>query len=206
MSTPVSQTQIQDWNSFYEMVPADDVPWELGGPSFELTRSVKEGYIVAPSRVLDIGCGLGSQAIYLAKNGFEVFGIDIAASAIEKAKKLAMYNQAKVNFLQADATALPFQADSFDVIYDRGCFHHLKVHEQDAYKNELTRTLTDGGTFILVVFAQLLAATELETFFAPSFELIEEDVFSYTEKGTGNTIALRSIIFEKQIARVSAIN
>lgn len=205
MST-IAQPQITDWNTFYEVVPADDVPWELGLPSYELTRAVTEGFMVAPSRILDVGCGLGTQAIYMAKNGFEVFGVDIATRAIEKAKKLAQFSQVKVSFKHADVLALPYGADSFDIIYDRGCFHHLKSREQEIYKHEISRVLTDGGTFLLVVFAQALSGNELEQFFTPAFELVDEEIFSYTEKGTGNTIALRSLTFEKQASQLVAIN
>ncbi|NIN65924.1 MAG: methyltransferase domain-containing protein, partial [Anaerolineae bacterium] len=63
------------------------MPWELG-PREELVGLVESGRI-APCRAIDLGCGTGSNAIFLAQHGFEVTGVDFAASAIEKARRRA---------------------------------------------------------------------------------------------------------------------
>lgn len=198
MKAPNPATFTEDWNTFYQDVPADDVPWELGGPSHELKQAIENGTFIPPARLLDIGCGLGSQTNYMAKSGFEVVGIDIAAVAIEKAQKLAQFARSEAVFKVADTTSLPFLTDSFDIMYDRGCFMHLKPAEQFRYRTEISRVLTDGGTFLLVVFAQAFTAKELENFFSPSFVLYEEEVYTTTEKDTFDTVTWRSLLFEKQ--------
>lgn len=197
---------LKDWNTYYQEVPADDVDWELGGPSYELIQSIAEGLLVPPARVLDIGCGLGSQSIYLSKQGFEAIGIDIAETAVGKARKLAQFSGVSPSFQVADVLSLPFATESFDITYDRACFHHLKPHEQFRYRNEVSRVTTDGGTLLLVVFAQAFSAQELEQFFVPNFSLYDETIYTTTEKKTGNTITWRSLLFEKQLPPFGDLN
>lgn len=194
MNTLVQPT---NWNDYYQCVLADEIPWEVGGPSPELEKIVHDGIIVPPARVLDIGCGLGSQAQFLAQHGFETVGIDIAPTAITKAKKLAEFTNTTVTFQVADVASAPFKSESFDVVYDRICFHHLIPQEQAAYRREVNRLLTDGGVLLLTVFAQGLAPEILEQFFAPHFELLEEAIFPMRDRETNETILLRSLLFEK---------
>ncbi len=192
------QLPLQDWNAFYQSVPADDIPWEIGGPSTELIHAVEDGFIVPPARVLDIGCGLGSQSIYLAKNGFEVIGVDIAPSAIDKAQKLARFSEAKVQFAVGDATSMAYTTDSFDIVYDRACFHHLKPQEQERYKWEVMRVLTEGGVYIVTMFAVAASGAVIEQFFMPLFDLVDEETFTVAEKASGNMVTLRTLFFEKR--------
>ena len=70
------------------------MPWEIG-PREELVRLV-ENRRITPCRAIDLGCGTGSNAIFLAQHGFDVTGIDYAASAIEKAKRKADAAKVKV--------------------------------------------------------------------------------------------------------------
>src|SRR3989304_5620075 len=59
-------------------------PWDIG-PREELVALVASGRI-APCRAIDLGCGTGANAIYLAQKGFEMTGVDYAAAAVEKAR------------------------------------------------------------------------------------------------------------------------
>src|ERR1035437_2138035 len=63
------------------------MPWE-GGPRSELVELVRTGRL-EPCRALDLGCGSGANAVFLAKHGFEVTGVDFAAAALDKADRLA---------------------------------------------------------------------------------------------------------------------
>lgn len=74
---------IFNFNSAYDGIP----PWDIGRPQMEIIQLAENGEI--SGRVLDAGCGTGENALYLASLGFEVWGIDGAPSAIEKAKEKA---------------------------------------------------------------------------------------------------------------------
>lgn len=63
------------------------MPWEVG-PRQEVVGLVENGRI-APCRAIDLGCGTGANAVFLAQQGFEVTGVDCAASAIENARRRA---------------------------------------------------------------------------------------------------------------------
>jgi 2-polyprenyl-3-methyl-5-hydroxy-6-metoxy-1,4-benzoquinol methylase len=71
------------FNSAYEGTP----PWDIGRPQKEIIRVTEDGEI--SGRVLDVGCGTGENALYLAGLGFDVWGTDAVPSAIGKAKEKA---------------------------------------------------------------------------------------------------------------------
>src|SRR5262245_19234876 len=75
----------RDWNARYA---AGDRPWDTGIPDEHLVELVTAGAI-APSRTLEIGCGTGTNALWLAGRGFEVLGIDVAPLAIDRARAKA---------------------------------------------------------------------------------------------------------------------
>src|SRR5262245_48124825 len=84
----------------------DETPWETGHPSTELQRVVGEEQI-APCRAIDMGCGTGANAVWLALRGFDVVGVDFSAIAIQRAQQRAAGARIPVQFLCADILALP---------------------------------------------------------------------------------------------------
>lgn len=95
--------------------------------------------------MLDIGCGLGTEAGHLGRAGWQAVGIDLSEVALAKAA--ATHDGAA--FLRTDVRRLPFRARSFDVALDRGCFHYLSAAERPRYAEELRRVLRPGGKFLL---------------------------------------------------------
>src|SRR5207249_180633 len=78
----------------------------------------------AGRRVIDVGCGDGTYTVELVQMGATaVEGVDPAANAIRAARGRA--GGLRVNFVEATAYALPYDADSFDLAYLRGVLHHL---------------------------------------------------------------------------------
>jgi len=81
------------------------------------------GYLTG-GRVLDLGCGEGRDAVFFAKQGFEVTGVDVSQAGIAKARKLAKMKEVEVTWVVADlATYRP--PDEFDLIYSSGSIHYL---------------------------------------------------------------------------------
>jgi SAM-dependent methyltransferase len=119
--------------------------WHLSAPSPELLEAIADGWITAPGRALDLGCGLGVEAAELARIGMEAAGVDLSPVAIARART----TYPDVEFRVADVRQLPFDDASFDLLLDRGCFHYLPAADRPAYEGEAWRVLRAGGRFLL---------------------------------------------------------
>lgn len=119
--------------------------WHLSRPSPELISALGDDWLPPGGRVLDIGCGLGSEAGYLALAGWQAAGIDLSETAIARAA--AGHRDAA--FALADARRLPFRQHCFDAALDRGCFHYLPPPDRPVYADELRRVLKPGGKLLL---------------------------------------------------------
>ena len=123
--------------------------WDTGHASSELKRIIESGQI-KPCRVLELGCGTGSDAIYLASQGFDVTAIDISPTALDIAEKKARNAGMKVNWLLADILHPPQFLKPFDFVYDRGCYHEVRQHHAGEYVAAL-ESVTRAGSKILIL-------------------------------------------------------
>ncbi|MBS1993067.1 MAG: class I SAM-dependent methyltransferase [Cyanobacteria bacterium SZAS LIN-3] len=99
-------------------------------------------------RVLDLGCGSGWLSVYLARQGFEVVGIDVSAQAISLAETWALQEDLKIAFSVGDIADLPYEAGSFDAIVANSIFEHFPLESARAMANRVHEILTDDGIFI----------------------------------------------------------
>jgi SAM-dependent methyltransferase len=100
--------------------------------------------------VLEVGCGLGTDAAEFARSGAHYTGIDLTAPAVELTrKKLRAYGLPGITW-QADAECLPFPDASFDLVYSWGVIHHTPDTEQCVA--EIWRVLRPGGKLILMLY------------------------------------------------------
>ena len=100
-------------------------------------------------RVLDVGCGIGGPSRMLAAEfNCTVTGIDISHEFIRTAQKLSelVGLKDKTEFIQADALNLPFENDSFDVVWTQHV--QMNIHDKAKFYAEIRRVLTDGGKLI----------------------------------------------------------
>src|SRR3989475_7641797 len=127
-------------------------PWDTGITPPELERFVATH---PPGRAIDLGCGTGTNAVYLANHGWSAVGVDFAARAIAKARRRV--RKAGVaslcSFHVGDVTRLDFLAGSFDLALDIGCLHSLPVAERAAYAAGVGRLVRSGGAVLLYAFA-----------------------------------------------------
>jgi SAM-dependent methyltransferase len=147
------------WDQFY----ADrdkPIPFFVAKPDESLVSYV-EGGMVPVGRALDLGCGPGRNAIYLASRGFTVDAVDLSPSAIEWARDRAREAGAEVRFVCGDAFNQPDLTGPYDLIFDSGCFHHLPPHRRVSYRALLDRVLAVGGWFGLTCFAAGAMGSEL---------------------------------------------
>jgi SAM-dependent methyltransferase len=134
----------RDWNERYR---TGDLPWDSGRPSAELIRILREWEIV-PCRALELGCGTGENAIYLAQQGFEVTALDIAPLAIERAEAKARSASVSVKLLAADVLALPDLGPQFPFVFDRGLYHAVRRENLEGYLRTLERVCAAGGWYL----------------------------------------------------------
>jgi len=99
--------------------------------------------------VIDLGCGAGTNALFLARAGFRVSGVDIAPGAIDAAQRRARRAGLAVDFRVGDVLRLPYGAGTFAGATDVGCFHTVPAPLRPAYAAEVARILRPGGVFLL---------------------------------------------------------
>ena len=126
-----------DWNDRYR---DGDLPWDTGRPSSELTRVIRQ-YAIEPCRALEIGCGTGTNSVWLAQQGFEVTGVDLAPLAVEQAQRRARAAGVNVHFLAASVLELPALAGPFAFFFDRGCYHAVRRSAPREYAPAVARQL-----------------------------------------------------------------
>lgn len=126
-----------------------DTPWDTGQPSSELLRVVAEEKI-APCRAIDLGCGTGANAVWLAQQGFDVTAADLSSLAIRRAEERAAAAGVRVRFLPADLLEPPDLGGPFDFLFDRGCYHVVRRTDVGRYLTTLAR-ITRPGTLGLVL-------------------------------------------------------
>ncbi|TYS68219.1 class I SAM-dependent methyltransferase [Sutcliffiella horikoshii] len=138
------------WNDFYEDRTKEIPFFQVKGPDENLVSYFEKGLL--PKRVLEIGCGPGRNAIYLAKKGCAVDAIDISENALSWAKERALSENVSINFQQSSLFEYEVEPHTYDFIYDCGLFHHLAPHRRLSYIETITKALKKGGHFGLVCF------------------------------------------------------
>ncbi len=137
---------------FFDSAYGGTPPWDIGHPQKEFIRLAEDGEI--SGRVLDVGCGTGENAIYLAHLGFDVWGIDAAPSAIKKAKENAKKHGITMNFLFFDALNLQSLNNKFDTVIDCGLFHVFTDEERPIFAASLSSVLYPGGRYFMLCFSE----------------------------------------------------
>lgn len=161
--TPSWQAKgIESVRSYFENVYdnqnfcAESMPWITGAVGIELQKLVIEGRMPLESHVLEIGCGIGTEAVYLAKQGMTVTAIDANIDIIELAKLNARTYRAKVDFKQVDLFSIDAtvaKSTKYDFVIDQGCFHHIPPQERSRYAEQVNSALGSGGTYFLRGFS-----------------------------------------------------
>jgi len=134
---------------------SNNIGWKGDEPTEVVKNAFKEGIIKTGDRVLDIGCGFGRNANWLAKMGVKVTAVNIDDGEIRQAKIKAQDAKVNVNYIHSDATLLPFPESSFDVALDLGCSHMISSRgEQEKAMKETARILKSGGRLVYFGFSK----------------------------------------------------
>lgn len=139
--------------SVFEQMYRNDArpPWDLDGPTPGVA-ALEEARLFRGD-VLDAGCGTGENALYLAARGHRVVGVDVAPTAIARARDKARERGLDVTFAEADACELAGYAGRFDTVLDSGLFHSLTGGEQARYVAALHRATRSHAVVHLLCFS-----------------------------------------------------
>lgn len=137
---------------FFDDVYRGTPPWDIGRPQREFVALEESGEIAGD--VLDVGCGTGENALYLAGRGHVVWGVDSAPGAIETARRRAQGRGVRVTFLVQDALHLQAIGRTFDTVLDSGLFHTLSDDERPRFARSLSAALRPGGTYLMLAFSE----------------------------------------------------
>jgi len=138
---------------FFEEAYHGTPPWDIGRAQREFVRLDESGEISGD--VLDVGCGTGENALYLAGRGHEVWGVDSAPAAIGIARKKAEERGLAATFLVQDTLRLHEIGRTFDTVIDSGLFHTLSDPERPEFVRNLSLVLKPGGTYFMLAFSEL---------------------------------------------------
>jgi SAM-dependent methyltransferase len=107
---------------------------------------------ITNGKFLDIGTGPATQAIWLAKRGFNVIGSDLSETAIKRANSVYA-NEKNIDFVVDDILNSKLKANEFDYIFDRGCFHVLLPVDRQRYITKIKQILRNNGILFLKCFS-----------------------------------------------------
>lgn len=178
------------------------VPWD-GQPLPDSLRTLVESDdALVPGRALDVGCGTGDAAVYLAEHGWQVTGVDFAPKALRTARGKAESSGVVVDFVVADVTRLGSApvGSGFTLVVDGACLHGMGDEDRDAYVREIDAiTVQDAHLLILAAepgsaFAvRGITADEVQRRFTPGWRLRSSG--SEPDRDSGK--ALRYYVFDK---------
>jgi len=164
-------SQMPDWDDLYRRgTPA----WETNHPAAELVRAVEQEWI-RPCSMLELGCGSGADAVYLAQQGFEVTAVDCAAIALERAHLRAEQQEAMVRFVLDDVFDFAANEGAYDLIYDAGFYHCVRQYDLQRHLDMLWRITRPGSIYFALVGAEEGAAEDGAEHGPP--QVSEDDIY-----------------------------
>ena len=157
-------------------------PWDSGVPPPELKELIEGPQARTPGKALDLGCGTGTNAIYMTQHGWDVTAIDFVPRAIATAKSKAAAAKVTPRLLVGDVTRLEELGvrDGFTLLFDLGCFHAIPPDRRDAYVAGTTKAATPGAVFLLWGFYRkpnwetnaMVSKEEIEERFTNAWDLV----------------------------------
>lgn len=159
-------------------------PWEghaIGQGLRDLVEGTNDTAALPTGQALDVGCGTGDCAVYLAQRGWTVTGVDYVAKPLEKARAKARAADVSVDFARADVTQLSQSGigTGFQLIVDNGCIHNMSGGDREAYVREISAVAAPGARLFVVAFppggrfgVPGIDRAEIERRFAPGWTLV----------------------------------
>lgn len=182
--------------------------WDSDRPASELLRVVREEHI-PPVAALDLGCGSGSNTVWLARQGFTVTGIDMSPAAIRRARRRAGRVGVAVRFVCGDLRNLSGVDGPFDFFVDCGCYGAVQLSDAPGYLAALER-VTRRGALGLVLTGNdhepedeagppVLSAARLGADFGGLFDVVQMRAFRFdADQGNGKRYLGWSLLLRRR--------
>jgi methyl halide transferase len=139
--------------TWQERYAAGKAPWDIGTHDFNL-ENVIANTPVEPCKALEVGCGTGDNALWLASRGFQVTGVDLVESAIKEAlkkKDKSAVDGVSCAFLAVDFMTETVEGAPFNLVFDRGFFHVFdSVEDRSRFALNIAAHLAPGGLWLTV--------------------------------------------------------
>jgi cyclopropane fatty-acyl-phospholipid synthase-like methyltransferase len=143
----------------------------------------------APGRAIDFGCGTGTNAITLARHGWQVTAVDFSVKALWTARRKARAAGVGIRFLRRDVTRLEDLEGEFDFGLDLGCFHSLARDRRADFVAGAARLLRPGATLMLYTFLvpddHWPDEVEVRARFDPRFDLVRSELGDFNGRPSG---------------------
>ena len=137
---------------FHRQYAGGDAPWDIAKPQPEIV-ALEDAGVFGP-RVLDVGCGTGETALFLAERGHDVTGVDAVQVAVDTAKARAAERGLDVCFRAADVLdVLSELIGKFHSVTDVGFFHALTDAQRTDFASKLAGKLAPGGVYAMLCFS-----------------------------------------------------
>ncbi|MEA3335233.1 MAG: class I SAM-dependent methyltransferase [Chloroflexota bacterium] len=137
------------WNLRYHK---RETPWDGGIVPPELHEIVDSGYLPSSGIALDMGCGTGTNANFLARRGFLTVGVDVAWLALQEARQKSLSEGLPTLYCLGDVADLSFLNLQANFVLDIGCFHSLPSAVRDGYMASLAGHMVSGGYYLVYGF------------------------------------------------------
>ncbi|SEF26522.1 Methyltransferase domain-containing protein [Amycolatopsis pretoriensis] len=157
-----SEARHRDYDLAYrgETALGEQLPWDIPGPQPAFVDIERAGLI--RGAVLDCGCGTGENALFLASKGYAVTGVDLAPTAISRARQKSAERAIDVAFAVADALELAGYEECFDTVVDSGMAHVFGSGELPRYAAALHHACRpDAVLFVLGIDEQHASGSRL---------------------------------------------
>lgn len=146
-------TSRERWEEHYA---SGDTPWDTQITPPEIAAFWAAGHLPPVGLALDIGCGPGTNVLFLARQGLQAIGFDIALQPLltgrARIRSRAPELAGRALLVQADVTALPLVAADAVYIMDVGCFHGIPPASRPGYVTGVVGNLAPGGFFQIYAF------------------------------------------------------
>lgn len=168
-----------------------------------------------PLRLLDIGCGEGRNAVFFARNGYDVTAFDLSEQGVEKTKRLAERASVPVTAFQADLIEFRLM-EEFDILFSTGALHYIPPARRAEVFGNYRQYTSPGGLNVLSVFvrkpfippapdgeirAHAYLSGELFTYYADwRIEYCTEEIFDCMSSGIPHQHAMNRLVARKEPA------
>lgn len=178
--------------------------WDPPRVPGELAGLVASALVPSGAAVLDVGCGAGPEAVWMAARGFAVIGVDSSREGLLRAEERAARAGVEVDWRRGSVYDLPVGDVSIDLVLDRGCLHGIDREDRPDYAAEIDRVLRPGGLLLLRGAAEDddeqgvvgIGAAEVDRLFPPG-RFARGPVVPMELEARAGALAARLVLVEK---------